>query len=242
MNRAILETNKPNSLPQLQLQLTTGEPMTIYSNLLLSSLLTLASYSQASLLKTEAGDKKIESITISKSGIVTIEGKDTTLTTLGAGLRTKKVLIANVKVYVAEIFSSEATKFVRTEAEALNSIDLSGTSAVKLNFLRSVDAEKVQVSFRDALKANNVNLTDAGVDAFLKAVSAGGEATEGKSLIIVTQKNADGTESAYYEDTTGKSTKVSGSKGLAKSILSIWLGTPSDDGVAKLKEQILKGL
>ena len=99
----------------------------------------------AAVLVTEAGDKKIETVTLAKSGIASIEGQSIPLGTLGAGLRNKKVLFVNVKVYVAELFASEQSKFIRTEAEALKSLDSSRTIAVRLNFLRSVAADKVQV-------------------------------------------------------------------------------------------------
>lgn len=204
--------------------------------------LLLAVSAQASILKTENGDKKVENVTVAKAGTVNTDGKDVAVGVIGAGLRTKKVLIANVKVYVAELLSSDSSKFVRNDAEALKSLELSTTIALRLNFVRSVEAEKVQVSFRDALTANSVDLKDPAIDAFLKAVSAGGEATEGKALTIVTQKSADGSEAVFYEDTAGKVTKVPGNKGLSRNIMSIWLGNPADGGIEKLKEQLIKGL
>ena len=51
--------------------------------------------------------------------------------------------------------------------------------AIQLHFLRDVDADNVQKSFKEALKANNVSLEDAAVKQFLDSVAKGGEAKDG---------------------------------------------------------------
>lgn len=220
---------------------------TIFATVLASTL--MASSAFAALLTTTPGDKVIEGIKVAKTGQVNIPGADSSQPTqqipvdlIGAGLRSKKVVIVNVKVYVAELMSSDASKFVRTDADALKSLDDSRTVAIRLTFLRGVDASTVQTSFKEALQANKINVADAAISQFLKAVDAGGDAANGKPLTIVTQKNADKTETVYYEDTNGKVTKVDGNEGFSKQLMAIWLGTPSDNGVANLKAQLIKGL
>jgi hypothetical protein len=203
---------------------------------------TLSSSAFAAILSTTPGSKTIEKIQVANEGTVSVEGQNLPVSIIGAGLRSKKKAMFNVKVYVAELLSSDANKFVRTSDGALNSLELSRTIALRLNFVRGVDAPTVQTSFTEALKANGVNVADQHVAQFLKAVTEGGDAVSGKALTIVSQKYADKTEAVYYEDANGKVTKIHGNEGFSRKLMSIWLGTPSDDGVANLKAQIIQGL
>lgn len=191
----------------------------------------------AGVLSIENGTKKIEGVSVARSA----KFENQTLDFIGAGVRTKKVLVANVKVYVAQVFLDNAGKFVRTPAGALKSLEDMKTGAVHLTFLRGVDASTVQISFRDALEANDVDASDAGVAAFLNAVKEGADAKEGRSMNITLKKNDDGTVSVVYENTSGVEKTVKGGKNLFKAILSIWLGEPADSGLEALRSQILKG-
>lgn len=201
--------------------------------------LALGFSAEASVLKLEAGSKSTNGVTISKSGVAEIDGQTYELTTVGSGLRSKKVLLANVKVYVAQLLVSRPTSFVRKDSEALKSLEDSQTVAMHLSFLRTVDADKVQVSFRDALVANHVKILEPEIKKFLAAVSAGGDASANHSLVIVTNKNSDGSETLVYEDTQGRETKITGPRGFTHDIFSIWLGASADDGIAALKRSLL---
>src|SRR5207253_11327692 len=120
--------------------------------------LALGLSAQASLLKLDAGQKSDNGVNVSTGGTATIDGKDFDLKTVGSGLRSKKVLLLNVKVYVAQLLVSSPNTFVHKDADALKSLDDSQTVAIQLSFLRTVGADKVQVSFRDAFDANGVNI------------------------------------------------------------------------------------
>lgn len=204
--------------------------------------LALSTSAYAALLSTTTGSHAIEGVKISTQGEVEVSGQKLPVTTIGAGLRAKKVLIATVRVYVAELLSSDASKFVRTESESLKTLEESRTIAIRLTFLRSVDAPTVQSSFKEALVANKVNVAEATLAKFLANVSNGGDAAASKSMTIVTTKNADLTETISYEDTNGKVSSVTGPQGTSAKIMSIWLGTPADDGLKSLKLQLLKQL
>lgn len=197
------------------------------------------SVAQAGILQLEKGTRSVEGINISKSAQVTLNGKTDTLGTVGAGLRWKKVLLAKVKVYVAQVMVSSPDRFVKKDHDALKSLDDSETVAIQLTFLRTVDAATVQSSFHEALSVNNVDMNNEAIKNFLTAVSQGGDATSGNNLTVVIQKHSDGSESLVYEDSTGKQSKVDGAKGLTQKIMSMWLGTPADAGVASLKSDIL---
>jgi hypothetical protein len=182
----------------------------------------------------------IEGVAVTKTATLNVE-KAIPVSIVGAGLRKKKVIIP-VKVYVAEVLSTNAATAVRTDDGILTSVASGDASVVRLNFLRGVDAPTVQTSFREALEANSVNINDPSIAQFLADVSAGGDAASGKTITVATTANTDGTDSVYYEDTNGKSSKVVGPKGFGKNILSIWLGVPADDGLKAMKADIVKGL
>jgi hypothetical protein len=195
----------------------------------------------AAVLSLQPSGRTLENVAISKSATATIADRTFSLTTVGAGLRSKKVAIVNVKVYVTQLLLSDASRFVRTDAGALDSASGATSSAVRLDFLRSVDAATVQLAFRDSLMANQIDLNDTGIQAFLDAVSAGGDATQGKALTLVLEHLNDGKEAVTYEDTAGKATTIVGEPGLVRKILSIWLGKPTDSGLSNLKKSLIEG-
>lgn len=193
---------------------------------------------QASLLKPEGSSGTIEKIALPESA--TISGGETPqkLYSIGSGLRAKKVMLVNVKVYVGQMFVANKDSF--SKAEALSSLGNQSAAAIQLHFLRDVDAENVQASFKEALKVNKVKLDSEAMTQFLSAVKKGGVAKSGKTLTILAMKGPEGQEIVSYENNEGAVTEIKGPAGFMKDIFSIWLGTPSDDGVAKFRSDILK--
>ncbi|KHD87053.1 MAG: hypothetical protein OM95_16465 [Bdellovibrio sp. ArHS] len=194
----------------------------------------------AALLTPASGGDKLEKVTLAPSASVQVEGESVTLTSIGAGLRAKKVVFVNVKVYVGQLYVSSPATFKKSDSEALTSLKEQKAVAIQLHFLRDVDAENVQKSFKEALTANKINTQEASIQQFLDTVAKGGEAKEGKALSIVGSHLKDGSESIIYETTAGNVTEVKGPAGFIEKIFSIWLGKPADDGVAQLKKSILK--
>ncbi len=205
-----------------------------------SALLMFSSYSMAALLTLEPGTEAIERVSIAKKATASIDGQNVELLPVGAGLRSKRVLIADVKVYVNQILSTQPEKLNHDMNLALASTEQMQTVAVALTFLRTVDADKIQMAFVDSFIANKIDPKDASIAQFLANVKAGGDAKVGQTLSFVLTQNASGTDSIHYEDGNGKAFVVEGPRGLAQKILALWLGTPADDGLAKLKKQILK--
>ncbi|HEX7675192.1 MAG TPA: hypothetical protein VF412_13540 [Bdellovibrio sp.] len=211
----------------------------VFKFLALSSIILSGAFAQASLLTLDKGARAIEGVNISKGAHATVDQTKVDLVTVGGGLRWKKVLLVKVKVYVAQLMMTSPDRFVKKDKEALKSLDDSDTVAIQLAFLRTVDAATVQSSFRDALSANKVDMTSGAVKTFLNAVKNGGDATSGGTLTILIHKHSDGSETLVYEDSAAKQTVIKGDKGLTQKILAIWLGVPSDDGVASLKSDLL---
>ena len=212
--------------------------MKSFRSILISLVLLFSLGAQAALLTTEGAGEKIEKAQLAKTATTKVGEETLNLAAAGAGLRAKKVVFVNVKVYAAQLFVSDITKFKYSESEALGSLKDQAAVAIQMHFLRSVDAENVHKSFKEALKANSVNAEGAEVKQFLDAVAQGGEAKEGKALTIVGTRAKDGAETISYETTSGKVTQVTGKPGLIQDIFSIWLGKPADDGVASLKKSI----
>lgn len=192
----------------------------------------------SALLVFQAASGQILKVDTTSTSATTSDGLK--LHSIGSGLRSKKVLLVNVKVYTGQLFVSDLSKFKKNSSEALNSLSESGPVAFRLSFHRDVDAEKVQNSFKDALVVNKVDLKKTEIQSFLMAVKNGGEAKEGKHLTIFGSKKSDGNETLTYEDANQKSTAINGGPGLIKDVFAIWLGTPVDDGIEKLKAEILK--
>lgn len=207
-----------------------------------STLLSLLFYAdaQAALLAPEGQGQKLEKATLSPAAAATIEGEKITLTSIGSGVRAKKVVFLNVKVYVGQLFATTSTTFNKAENEALGSLKDQKAVAFQLHFLRNVDAESVQKSFKEALKANKIDIEDNSIKQFLEFVAKGGEAKDGKTLTILGVRLKDGSEAIYYESNNGVSSEIKGSTGLIEKVFSIWLGKPADEGVAELKKSLLK--
>lgn len=224
--------------PNAQRQFDERSSMTKILVLLCSFFVSTTSF--AALLTVEGTSKKVEELNLSATATVKVEGEDMKLTSVGAGLRTKKVVFVKVKVYVGQLYVASPEIFKKYEAEALGSLKDQRAVAIQLHFLRDVDAENVQKSFSEALKANGVDVTQSSTKQFLEAVAKGGEANKAKSLSILGLRFKDGREGIFYESTNGKTYEIKGDAGFIERIFSIWLGKPADEGVADLRREILK--
>ncbi|MBY0452761.1 MAG: chalcone isomerase family protein [Bdellovibrionaceae bacterium] len=197
---------------------------------------------QASLLSYTAGDKSNNGIVLNKTAALNdAAGKPTALTMdlLGAGLRSKRVLIVDAKVYVAQLFSDNKAGFSR-DGSALQSLVQNSTRvALKIDMLRTVSATDLSNSFKEALTANNVAI-DAEMTTILGLFSQSADAASGKSLTVLMVKDAQNVKTnLYYEDAAGKTQSMVGSPAVMTKIMSIWLGTPADSGLEKLKASLI---
>lgn len=191
----------------------------------------------ASIVNTLEKGRSVNGVEVAKKIELSTGTTKTELALFGAGLRAKKVVFVDVSVYVASIHLDKVDEVSRDAANVLDSLKVSDRAVVQLSFLRDVDALKVQASFKEALVANGVNVEESGIAALLSAVKNGGEAVKGKSITIALVKSAG---EAFYEESSGKvqSFKIASSD--FEKILSIWLGKSADDGLLKLKDELLK--
>ena len=207
----------------------------LFTSVILSALLA-----NASLLSYEAGNFKNSNVVLNKTAAINDDkGVATTMKMdlLGAGLRTKTVLVVEAKVYVLQLFSDNKATFSR-DANALASLNGATRIALKIDMLRSVSAASLATSFKDALTANGYAI-DAELTNLLAVMGKSAEATTGKTITLLIKKEA-GKTNVYFEDTKGALQSMVGSADLSTKILSIWLGKPADDGLAALKTSLLK--
>jgi Chalcone isomerase-like len=206
------------------------------------SMLILSQVAMADLMTFERGSLQLENINLSPRASINLENGQPSsqqMDLLGAGLRSKTVLVVSAKVYILQLFADNKASFVRDAQNALSSVVTgSKNTALKISMLRTVSASSLAVSFKEALQANGYAI-DQELSQVLSIVEKGSDGVQGKDLFMLMQKEA-GKVTLSYQDSAGKISKYVGSEQLAQKILSIWLGKPADDGLSKLKNQLLK--
>ncbi len=212
--------------------------------LLLASLFAFASITaKADLLKFTPGEMELSDVNLAKSAIVLDKaGKETTtqVDLLGAGVRNKVILI-NIPVYVAQLFSNNKAGYVRDGENALGSLTTSATTVVlKISMLRDVDASTLAGSFSDALSANDLNVEEGELADVLAIIENAADADQGTEIVMLMQKNVDGSVTLSMQDSSNAIKSYTGSAKLMHDIMSIWLGTPADKGLNKLKSALLE--
>lgn len=189
-------------------------------------------------LKEKSGE--LEKVVLSETAKVQVGDKTYELSNIGSGLRAKKVVFVHVKVYVAQLFSSSPKTFDKTKNSGLDSLGNQEAIAIRLQFLRGVDAKTIKNSFVEAFESNGVSIKEKQIADFLAAVERGGAVKDGQALSLVGVHLPEKVETVYYEGTNGEVSAITGREGFIREVFSIWLGKPSDSGVAKLKEELLK--
>jgi hypothetical protein len=205
---------------------------------ILTAFMITGHMASAALLIPEGNLGSLEEVQMPQSVQVSIENESFKLTSVGYGLRTKKVVFVTVKVYLGQLFVSDLASFKK--AEALASVKTQKSLAMQLHFLRNVDGETVQKSFQEALTANDISLNESDVKQFLEVVKNAGEVKEGRKLSIVGATLPSGQEVLIIENTQGQISEIKSNKGFIEKIFSIWLGKTTDSGIASLKAAVLK--
>jgi hypothetical protein len=196
--------------------------------------------SSASLLIPEGPTENFEKVRLSPFATVDIQNEKIRLTALGAGLRSKKIAFINIRVYVAQFLASSPEKIKRSDSEALSSLKEQKAVAIQLHFLRDVEMDKVLKSFKEAMAVNHIDSEEPNLKGILNAIKSEGEVKDGQTLTLVGSHLGGGSEMITIESGAGKVTEFKGAPGLIEKVFSIWLGQPSDDGVAQLKRKLLK--
>lgn len=205
--------------------------------ILFSMVLATSLMSQAALVSFAKGTKEIEGVNLNTTA-TTADGSQLDL--LGAGLRSKKVLFVNAKVYVLQLFSNNKAGFAHDAGALASLVSGSDTVVLKISMLRTVEAPSLATSFQEALDANGYKM-DAELTKVLAVVENGADGIQGKDLTLLLTKNTDPSKvDFHYEDAAGKQQNMTASASVMTKVLSIWLGTPADKGLENLKADLLK--
>jgi hypothetical protein len=121
----------------------------------------------------------------------------------------------------------------------LASLATNKTVALTMTFVRDVSSSQLLGAFSDALAANNVDATSTEVAAYLAAATAGGDLSNGDTITTIGEILSPTSEVVTYVDNGGNVTSVSGPHGFVNSIMSIWIGTPSDTDLGKAKNDMM---
>lgn len=205
-------------------------------------LLTIGAAAHGSILTLQPGTKVIEGVTAAASGNIALKGQSIELQPVCAALRWKPVLVAKINAYVGQILSTDASKFVRNESEAIPSLDLSRSIVFHYTMLRNVDSDTLVKSFREGLIANKVDMNLPHITALVAAVKGVGDIQNKQTMFAVVQKNADNTETLFFENQNSVVTEITGPQGFSKQMISVWLGVPADKGIKAFKEACIAGL
>lgn len=197
---------------------------------------------RAEILNLVPGPSTREGVPIAATGKATVHNHQYDVVIAGAGLRKKRVVLQR-KVYVGQLLMTLPSNWDRHADAALASLGGQTAVVLRFNFLRNVPASSIAESFRDALRVNHVDLKDPDVDLLLTAVGEAGDALNGGTLTMVLVKRQGG-ESVALEMAGGEREfvrELDVAAGFTGKIAAIWLGLPADDGVDKLKTELLSG-
>ncbi len=154
------------------------------------------------------------------------------------GLRQKKVVIAKVSVYVAQVFSNGTADFESLD-KLRASLQKSEPFILSMTFVRDVGIEKIADAFKEAFDENKVDGAKAPFSDFVSAVTKSGDVKDKQTYFFIFKQDG-GKESITFE-TNGKewfSVKDAAS-GTQAQFLKLWLGKPVDSGVEQLQSQLL---
>lgn len=210
-------------------------------SVLFGLLLALATSAQGSVLTLTPGPKNIEGVNAAAGGTVSLQGQAIALQPICAALRWKPVLVAKINAYVGQILATDASKFIRNESQAIDSLDQSNTVVFHYTMLRDVDSATLVKSFRDGLAANRIDQNAPHIQALIAAVAGVGDISNKQTMWAAVRKNAGGSETLFFENQKGLLSQIEGPAGFSRHMISIWLGTPADKGVAAFKATCIAG-
>jgi len=203
----------------------------------------IASTVHAISFKAETTANQFEGTKLLKS--VMLQNDDMTesqMTAVSYGLRKKAVFgLVPVKIYVLQFLAAKPEKLVKTEEGFLASLKEAGPVQLHLTFLRNLPGEKVSDSFKDGLKANDINVKNLSpaLTQVLEEISSISELKNGENFSITINWASD-TSLAYITDMSLKTKIITGQKDFGQQLLSIWFGKTADSRLADLKKELIR--
>jgi len=151
----------------------------------------------------------------------------------GAGIRTKKVVLLKVDVYVGANYLDRDKKI--SVENPMSTIAASKFKVMTLTFLRDIDNAKIRESFIDALKENGVDVEKQPYKKFLDGVRF--DIKEKDRWTFVGMPGMDISQTVVLETPKGR---LEGSgPGFADNFWKMWFAKTIDGGVEELKEKLV---
>ena len=217
---------------------------------IVTSLLTLfvaisGTFASAATLKTETTANLFENAKVLKSVVLQNDDKtESQMMHFSSGLRKKAVFgLVPVRVYVIQLLAAKPEKLVKTEEGFLASLKDAGPVQLHLTFVRNLPGENISDSFKDGLKANEVDVKKLSPELtqVLKDISAITEFKENETFSLTFNWAADAAAATVYlTDASLKMKTVTGPKLFADQLLSIWFGKAADSKLEDLKKSLIK--
>ena len=195
----------------------------------------ISQFTFASLLTNKEGTKNIGDSTAFLHTEFNQGNTKATLRLAGAGIRTKKIALFRLNVYLAEWFVNETKPWKKS----IDHLDEISPVAMRMTFLRDVETEKMESAFRDAFKVNKIQTDDPTIKKFLSLVLEEGQIKKGSSMTLSGVVQSDKSEKLIYESGSGKISEIIGPAGFLKQIFSIWFGEVSEDTLLELKKLLI---
>jgi hypothetical protein len=192
------------------------------------------SFAASTILQTKDGTKSLDNIRESQSGTITVEGRTSSLTTVGAGIRTATL---GIHAYEAELLVNDKAKYCDGSAKGLQALPNLTALALRINVLFSFGKDKLIEAFNTAFDSNGVDPSNPDLQKFLTAIQNGPDAPRGDEIVFTGERLSDGTEVVTYEN-GGKAVTIHGATGFVAGVFSPWLGITEDGGLKNLDKAL----
>jgi hypothetical protein len=208
------------------------------------AILFLSTIAHADLLTlTPSTAASIAGVTLTSTAAATLAGAPVSLTTVGSALRWK-VVLGQTNIYVGELLVSDPSRYVKSVAGALPSLENEQSVALVLHFVYNVPTFLVTTDFNSQARVNGISTSDPDIAAFMKVVSSLSFRNGGQFTMLF-NKNADGTETLAIEDKLAGQPAITippvalSAEGKHK-ILALWLGVAGDAGLTQFQTDLMK--
>lgn len=196
----------------------------------------------AQSLTSTASEKSFEDVKMTDSVLLEDGGAKANLKSVSYGLRkVKKFGLVSVSVYVIEFFAKDSSKLVKSNEGILNSLKAAGPVQLKLTLARDLKGPQISDSFKDALKANDIDVdkTSKELTAVLTAVNEISKFKKGE-IFSLTADWKDNVATLYIQRPDLSIQKITGPEKFITDLFSIWFGKPVDEKMDDLKKNLLK--
>jgi hypothetical protein len=201
----------------------------------------------APLLSLTSGPQDLgpkgKQVNLSSGGVVTLpDGQIIPLTTVGGGLRRKRVVVFQIPVYFGQLLvdPAAAVTFPRDPDRALDALEPIRTVAMHLLFLWDVTGDQISAAFKEAFATNGYNFAERpDLQELQKIIAMTGSIRRGMTAVLIARAGDNQRDIVVYEAPDGRISQIDGRAGFKRAVLSAWFGKASDAGLRSLKAQIV---